>query len=146
MYEVFDHTADVGIRVRAASLDGLFADAARGLFAVMVENFEAVEPVEEATFELEADDVEELLHDWLAELLYTFAARRLAFAEFDVRIEESERRGQVAHPERLAAIARGEPLDLRRHRLDVEVKAVTWHGLKVERQPDGWIAEVIIDI
>ena len=47
MYEIFEHTADMGIRVRAESLDELFADAARGLFSVMVENFDAVRAVEE---------------------------------------------------------------------------------------------------
>ena len=37
-------------------------------------------------------------------------------------------------------------MDAVRHQLDVEIKAVTWHGLKVERTSDGWLAEVIVDI
>lgn len=136
MYELFEHTADVGIRVRAKSLDELFADAGRGLFSLMVENLEAVQPVEELTFHMHGEDVEELLHDWLAELLFTFHVRRVVLAEFHVRIDLPE----------LTATARGEPIDLGRHRLDAEVKAVTWHGLTVERRPDGWLAEVIVDI
>ena len=33
-----------------------------------------------------------------------------------------------------------------RHELDMEIKAITYHGLKVERDGDGWLAEVIVDI
>jgi SHS2 domain-containing protein len=136
MYEIFEHTADVGIRARAGSLEELFADAARGLFSVMVEDLATVRTLEEVALQVSGDDVEELFHDWLAELLFTFCVRRLVLADFDVRFGLSE----------LTATARGEPIDPSRHRLDVEVKAITWCGLKVQRQPDGWLAEVVVDI
>jgi SHS2 domain-containing protein len=136
MYEIFEHTADIGIRARADSLDQLFADAARGLFAVMVENPESVRPIDEVAFQLRGADVEELLHDWLAELLFTFHARRVVLTEFHVQLNQSE----------LTATARGEPIDPTRHQIDAEVKAVTWCGLKVEHHPNGWLAEVIVDI
>jgi SHS2 domain-containing protein len=136
MYEFFEHTADVGLRARAADLDTLFADAAVALFAVMVTNLEAVQPVEELSFSLEEDRLDNLLHDWLAELLYTFHSRRIVLKEFQVRLGE----------ERLTAVARGQPIDLARHQLDAEVKAITYHGLKVEREASGWLAEVIVDI
>ncbi|MGO9111453.1 MAG: archease [Thermoguttaceae bacterium] len=136
MYETFDHTADVGLRIRAADLDTLFADAARAMFSVMAGNLDAVRPTEEVSITLEADDPDALLRDWLGELLYTFHVRKLVFSEFSVSICE---RG-------LQGTARGEPMDAARHELDVEIKAVTWHGLKVERTSDGWLAEVIVDI
>jgi len=136
MYEIFEHTADLGIRVCAGSADELFADAARGLFAVMVGNVAAVRMVEDVTFQLDGDNVEELLHDWLSELLYTFYTRRLVLAEFRVKLS----------PTGLSATARGEPLDPRRHEIGGEVKAITWHGLKVEQHADQWQAEVIVDV
>jgi SHS2 domain-containing protein len=136
MYEIFEHTADLGIRVRADSLDELLADAARGLFSVMVANLDTVQTIEEVTFQLDGDNLEELLHDWLAELLYTFHARRLVLADFHVQVG----------PTGLTATARGEPIDPRRHEIDDEVKAITWHALKVERSADGWMAEVIVDV
>jgi SHS2 domain-containing protein len=138
MYEFFEHTADIGLRARAAELDTLFADAAAALFAVMVTNFDAVRPVQQLSFELEEDCLDDLLHDWLAELLYTFHTRRVLLKEFQVRLSGDDTR--------LTAVARGEPVDLARHQLDVEVKAITYHGLKVERQSSGWLAEVIVDI
>ncbi len=136
MYETFEHTADIGIRVRAADLDGLFADAARGLFSVMVTNLDAVRRVEKVAFSISGDRRDDLLFDWLAELLYTFATRRLVFSDFEVRVESGG----------LAATARGEPIDRTRHQLDVEVKAVTYHGFKVQQDAGGWLAEVIVDI
>ncbi len=46
----------------------------------------------------------------------------------------------------LTGVAWGEPLDHTRHELAHEVKAITYHGLRVERTADGWLAEVIVDI
>ena len=126
----------MGIRARAGNLNELFADAARGLFSVIVGNPESVRPVQEVPFRVDGDRHEDLLFDWLDELLYAFAARRLVFCDFDVRLEAGG----------LNATARGEPIDLQRHHLDVEVKAITYHGLKVQQEGDGWLAEVIVDI
>jgi SHS2 domain-containing protein len=122
--------------MRAADLDTLFADAARAMFSVMAGDLEAVQPKEEIRIALAADDLDALLRDWLGELLYTFHVRKLVFSDFTVSVSE---RG-------LQGTARGEPMDAVRHQLDVEIKAVTWHGLKVERTSEGWLAEVIVDI
>jgi SHS2 domain-containing protein len=136
MFEIFEHTADVGIRVRAATLEELFADAAKGLFSIIVANPEAVRPLQEITFTIAGDQHDELLIDWLDELLYTFDTKRLLFREFGVQ----------PTTEGISASARGEPIDRARHDLHMEVKAITYHGLKVDRDGDGWLAEVIVDI
>jgi SHS2 domain-containing protein len=136
MYEIFEHTADVGIRVRAEGLEELFVDAARGLFSIMVANVEGVRAVEEVTFQLRAANIEELLHDWLAELLYSFHARRLVLSDFNVCVTDTL----------LSARSLGESIDPIRHEIGDEVKAITWHALKVEQTGDGWLAEVIVDV
>jgi SHS2 domain-containing protein len=136
MYETFDHTADVGLRVRAADLDRLFAEAAKALFSLIVVNLDAVRPVEQAEIQLQGDRPDDLLFDWLAELLYLLDSRRMVFGQFDVHVEEHG----------LTATAKGEPIDRKRHELEREVKAITYHGLKVERTAEGWLAEVIVDI
>ena len=136
MYEIFDHTADLGLRIRSAELDGLFEEAARALFSAIVANFDEVRPGQEVTFEIEGDQLDELLRDWLAELLYTFHADRLLLSEFEVNIDGT----------RLSAVARGEPIDPHRHEIDAEIKAVTYHGLKVQPDAGGWLAEMILDI
>lgn len=136
MFEIFEHTADVGIRVRAATLEELFVDAAKWLFSIIVANPEAVRPLQEITFTIAGDQHDELLIDWLDELLYTFDTKRLLFREFNVQYRR----------EGLAASVRGESIDRSRHELHMEVKAITYHGLKVQRDGDGWLAEVIVDI
>jgi SHS2 domain-containing protein len=141
MYEIFEHTADYGIRARAESPEDLLADAARGLFSLMVANLDAVRAVEQVEFRIEGDQFDDLLHDWLTELLYTFAVRHLALSDFHVQVE-----GELPATLRLVATARGEPIDPTRHEIDLEVKAITWHGLKVERQGGEWLAEVIVDV
>ena len=135
-YEIFDHTADLGLRIRAASLHGLLEEAGIALFCAIVENFDVIEPKQRVTLELPGDEHDELLRDWLAELLYIFHVERLVFCQFRVSVNEKG----------LRATAWGEPLDLTRHHLDMELKAVTYHGLKVEHHDNGWLAEVIVDL
>jgi SHS2 domain-containing protein len=139
MFEVFEHTADLGIRVRASSLNELFVDAGRGLIAQLA-NLAAVRPVTVKTITLTSDSLEYLLFDWLSELIYTFEESRLLLGEFEVLVTE------VAGVFQLTANCRGEVADVARHELDHEVKAITYHGLFVRQSTDGWEAEVIIDI
>jgi SHS2 domain-containing protein len=136
MYETFEHTADLGLRVRADNLEQLFADAAKGLFSVLAANLDAVRSIQEKTYRIGGHETDYLLLDWLTELLYTFETEHLLLAEFDVRVDG----------EGLQATCRGEPIDRQRHELDHEIKAITYHGLKVEQRADGWLAEVIVDI
>jgi SHS2 domain-containing protein len=136
LYEIFEHTADLGLRVRAASLEGLLTEAARGLFAMVVEDPSAVQPAVFRDFQISGSDPTYLFFDWLNELLYVCDTERLAFSQFDVRLTGDG----------LAATARGEPLDPARHCLTHEIKAITYHELKVEQTDDGWLAEVIVDI
>ncbi len=135
-YETFEHTADLGLRVRAPDADTLFVDAARGLFSMIVANLESTRVTEAVHFELTAVGLDLLLFDWLNELLFAYESRRMLFSRFEVRIADN----------RLSAVAHGEPVDASRHALEHEVKAITYHGLKVERVGEGWLAEVIVDI
>ena len=136
MYEVFEHTADLGLRIRADTLEQLLADAGRGLFSLIVTNLNDVRSVSERSYRIQREEDDYLLFDWLNELLYTFESERLLLCEFRVRLEQST----------LEAYCRGEPMDLDRHQMDHEVKAITYHGLKVEQTEGHWLAEVIVDI
>lgn len=136
MFEVFEHTADLGLRIRAADRTELFVEAARALFSVLVANLDSVRGVEQRTYELQGDEDDYLLFDWLNELLYTYDTERLLLAQFDVELGDGC----------LRAVCSGEPIDRVRHELEHEIKAITYHGLRVERDGDGWLAEVIVDI
>lgn len=135
MYETFEHTADLGLRIRAADLDGLFAEAAQALFATIVDDLDGVQPKQQLDIRLPADERSYLLFDWLNELLYRWDTQHLLFSRFEVHVNDG-----------LTGTAWGEPVDRDRHALGHEVKAITYHGLKVEQTADGWLAELIVDI
>ncbi len=136
MHETFEHTADLGLRVRAADLDTLFAEAGECLFSALVDDPATIRPLQSAEVRVVGDDREYLLFDWLRELLYRFDAQHMLFCRFDVKVG----------PDGLQATVWGEPIDRERHELGHEVKAITYHGLTVEQTPEGWLAEVIVDI
>jgi SHS2 domain-containing protein len=136
MYEFFEHTADLGLRIRAQDLDSLFAEAGVGLFSAIVDDLKAVRPQQRVDLQISGDDREFLLFDWLKELLYRFDAEHLLFSQFEVHSRDDG----------LSGAAWGERLDRTRHELAHEVKAITYHGLRVEQMADGWMAEVIVDI
>ena len=137
MYEHFEHTADLGLRVRTADLNTLFAEAAESLFAAVVEDLHPVEPRKPVTVRVSSTDLAYLLFDWLRELLYRFEVHHQVFRRFEVKVG----------PDGLEGTAWGEPYDPGRHPLSHEVKAITYHGLRVEQTADGgWLAEVIVDI
>src|SRR4051812_36662306 len=136
MYEFFEHTADLGIRVRAADVNRLLADAAAGLFAAVVDGLETIRLTQSIQVVIDGTDLDYLLFDWLRELLFRLDADHLLFGRFEVTVSDSG----------LKATAWGEPMDPARHVLSHEVKAITYHGLGVERDGDDWIAEFIVDI
>jgi SHS2 domain-containing protein len=136
--EVFDHTADVGLRVRASTIDDLFRTSAEGLFDYIVANREAVRVERVDSLTLHAESTADLLADWLAELIFRSETDHRLYTRFDVRVA----------PDGLSLEAEvgGEPIDRDRHVLDHEVKAVTRHGLSLEEQGGAWVAEMILDI
>jgi SHS2 domain-containing protein len=138
MYEVFDHTADIGLRIQAATLEELFVDSARGLFALIVNNPDDVRPKESVEVSLAGnkDELDYLFFDWLNELLFLFDSRQLLLSEFAVRLSDAG----------VQATVHGERFDPARHRLEHELKAITYHGLKVEQIGEQWTAEVVLDI
>ena len=138
MYETFDHTADIGLRVEAETLEELFVEAARGLTSLLVENSDDVRGTVEESFSLTGREIDYLLFDWLNELLFRFETRQMLFREFSVSVRVSDAG--------LEATLRGELCDRSRHRLAHEVKAITYHGLCVEQTEKGWRAEMILDI
>lgn len=136
MYELFEHTADLGLRVRAPDLNTLFAEAAACLFTAVVEDVAAIEPRTAVTVELAGTDREFLLFDWLRELLRRCEEEHFLCGRFEVQVRDDG----------LTGTAWGEPFDAARHVLDHEVKAITYHELKVVEDAGGWLAEVIVDI
>ncbi|MHB0976940.1 MAG: archease [Candidatus Aquicultorales bacterium] len=135
-YEPINHTADVGLKATGATLDEAFENAATGMFSLITE-IDEVSSQAAIEVRVEAEDRETLLVEWLNELLYLFEVDHWIFKHFKVEETDGEHY--------LRAKAYGEELDLGRHQIKLQIKAVTYHMLKVEHD-DRWTAQVIFDV
>jgi SHS2 domain-containing protein len=125
----------VGIVAHGRDLPSLFANAALGMFALMVD-LEGVQERQERRIEVAARDLEGLMVRWLTELLYHLDAHEMLFSRFEVLTVDDTH---------LEARAFGEPIDRERHNLHFGVKAVTRHMLEVARE-NGYRATILFDI
>jgi SHS2 domain-containing protein len=134
-YEYLDHAADLGIRVRAPTLEQLFQSAGNALMNWIGPAPCAAE--QEREIALSCEDLEDLMVRWLQELLYLFHQRHQYFS--------GTGRLEVTGTE-LQATLRLKPWDQATGETYQEVKAVTYHKLCISREPGGWVATVVVDI
>jgi SHS2 domain-containing protein len=135
-FEPFEHTADIGLRAYGHSLKEAFENAARGMFSIMVD-LASIGSKEKLEVRAEANDIESLLVAWLNELLFIFDSRNMLFKDF--AIDDWD---ETSH---LRGWAYGEPVDPERHFFEAEIKACTYHKLKVSRNRI-WTCQVIFDV
>ncbi len=135
-FEVLEHTADVGLKAYGNTLKEVFENAAVGMFS-LITDIENVKPTLSEDIHVEAEDRESLLVEWLNELIYRFEVKYRIYKRFEIIEWDGEYH--------LHAKAYGEPLDLGRHQLMTQIKACSYHMLKIERN-DLWSAQVIFDI
>lgn len=135
-WEHFPHGADMGVRGYGPTKAEAFAQAALALTAVVADPA-TIEPRETVAIRCEAPDEELLLAEWLNSLIFEMATRRMLFSRFAVEFDGTYLNGE----------ARGEPVDVTRHRPAVEVKGATYTALKVMHDADGeWMAQTVVDV
>jgi SHS2 domain-containing protein len=135
-YEILPHTADVRIRVTASGLESLFAEAARAMAAIMAPGCIPEGPVtREVT--VDAEDPVGLLHDFLSELLYLFDAEGLLLCDCQVTLWENRH---------LTATCRGEAFSREKHLGGSEIKGVSYSGLRIYKEREDDVLEIIFDV
>lgn len=135
-FEVIDHTADVGIIAYGADVRELFSNAALALFTLITEP-ESVEEKLHLDLTVSSEDRDGLLVEWLNELIYLADVEHVLFSRFDI--------ASLTHNQ-LKAVCYGDNFDPKKHKIKVGVKAATYHMLKVDRNGDGYRAQIIFDI
>jgi len=128
--------ADFEFEARAESVEELFAVCGKAVFEAMTD-LSKIELKETIKFEVEGASLEDLLFAFLAELIYLKDVKKIFFREFNVEIEGSYK---------LKCAAKGESIDRGKHDLRTDVKAVTYHKLKVAKNDCGFNAHVILDL
>jgi len=135
-YAFFDHTADIGIRARGATLAEVFIAAAQGLTELIAED-SRLEPRQTRLIQLVADSAESLLLAWLKELLFWFSSEKFLPARYELdAVTPTTLRGRIA----------GERFDPARHTAGTEVKGITRHRFFVTHTDAGWQAQIIFDV
>ncbi|MBR9678663.1 MAG: archease [Nanoarchaeota archaeon] len=135
MYEQFEHKADVGVRGLGRTVEKSFEECARAMYAVMTD-LSSVKPVKIFNVECGAENVEELLVEWLNSLITLTDTHNYFFSEFKVKIENNKLNGSV----------KGEKINPKKHELLTEVKAATYSQLKVFKKGKNWIAQTVVDV
>lgn len=133
-------TADVAFEAWGETLEELFISSAAALLHTMAAAPEQVAREQELTIRFEHQELDLLLWSFLQELIFYKDARRLLLHADRVRIEEWE------EGFRLEAALSGEQIDAGRHRLLVDVKAVTLHRFQVMFVDNIWKAVVVLDV
>ncbi len=135
-YDYFDVEADVGIHAWGTSLAEAFAEATRGMFALVVD-LSRVEPIETREVRAQGASLEQLLVNWLNECLYVHEIEGFVMRHVDIdRCETS-----LVH-----GVLHGEEFDRERHRPGTIVKAATLHDVSVIEEHGRWDVRVVVDV
>ncbi|MBU0496998.1 MAG: archease [Candidatus Thermoplasmatota archaeon] len=133
-YEFIDHTADVVVKAYGKDIAEAYGHAAKAMFDLMTDSSK-IAAVGEYKIELTAPDREQLLVDWLSELLFLHDVHNVVFGRFKVVLKDNQ----------LSAIVYGEEFSTQKHRIGIEIKAVTYHMLEVH-MTDPVYVQVLFDI
>jgi SHS2 domain-containing protein len=137
-WEHFDHGADIGMRGFGPTPAAAFEQIALAVTAIVTDP-QILEVLDECvTIELEGDELDELLFDWIDALVFEMNTRAVLFARFEIELELEARR--------MRARMWGAPLDRLRHEPAVEVKGPTYTELRVIPEQDGWLAQCVVDV
>ncbi len=134
-YDIIEHTADIGIHATGEDLSEAFQEAAKGMSSIMTD-IERVNKTEIFKIELESKEWDELLVDFLSELIYLHEVEDVLFSDFDVNLNSNEIK-------KLHATVKGEKIDMDKHKFFTEIKAVSYHAILAD--PVGEV-KVIFDV
>ncbi len=135
-YKFFDHTSDLGIELVGKDLSSLFQNAAISLTDLIINNF-TPNPVLTRIIEVKSENIELLLREWLAELLYVFQTE--FFLSTEIKIVDF-------HDERLKAELSGGVVDFDKFSVQREIKSVTYHQLSIKNTNNRYIARFVLDV
>ncbi|MCL4538153.1 MAG: archease [Bacteroidetes bacterium] len=134
-WRLLEHTADIRMEVRGTSKEEFFLNAARGFTSLLVPEAGGL-PDTDIELNLKADNIEELLVDWLRELLFRHETKGFILISADIaEVSATSLRANLAGRTRASE---EEP--------EIEIKAVTYHGLSVQKNDAGYVVTIVFDI
>jgi len=134
-FDIVEHTSDIGIIAYGTDIGRAFINAARALFSIITDPA-GIWETDYRDIEVTAEDREDLLVEWLNELIYLFDAEQMLFSKFVITYLTDTQ---------MVARCYGEKIDTARHALKTGVKAATYHMLKIEKD-DVFRVQVLFDV
>ena len=135
-YRLIDHTADFGIQVFGADAKELFSNAALAMFDLITE-VGSLKELNSMDIKISGEDWPDLMINWLRELLFLWNGKELLVKKADIT---------TLSENNLSAKVYFDSYDPDRHLINIEVKAVTYHQIRVESGTSGWEARIIFDV
>ena len=134
-FELLDiATADMAFAAYGSDLNELFSNAAKAITSVMFDGKIGQKIVRKLELEEKEDIV--LLQKWLSEIVYLHESEKLLFSRFDVKTDGRK----------LKAAIYGEKYDKKKHKFIIDVKAVTYHKMSIDKTKDGYKCTVVVDV
>ncbi|MBN1169678.1 archease [Candidatus Micrarchaeota archaeon] len=127
--------ADVSFQADGETLEELFESCGKALTNSMVTRLESIDAEKEIKLEIESDNTEKLLYEFLDDLIFYKDAELMLFRKYEIKIDGNK----------LTATLGGEKINPQKHELIIDVKAVSWHMFRVEKK-EKWEAFVILDV
>jgi protein archease len=135
-YRITTRQSELAVKVTGGSQADLFANSAFALFDVM-SDVEKIEIKERMPLEVEGTDRDDLLVNWMRELLYLYQRSGFLLKEFDIReVKDTSVKAEVC----------GEKVDPDRHEIKQEIAAVAYHQSRMTKTGNQWIAQLIFEV
>ncbi len=131
-FEEIQHTADWAIRVFAPSPEALFECCAQGMYSLLKVNLPMDAPTRIKKIQLNGVDMESLLVSFLSELLFFYETEKIVFTNMDLQIHNNQLEAS------LDGVIFASTLE--------EIKAVTYHQMKIKQNPQGLSVTVVFDV
>jgi len=135
-YELIDHTADIGIHVTGGNIKDLFETAARAMYEQIVD-MDQLKGSHTRKFQVSGIDRADLLINFLRELLSAWTIDNLLVKQIYINEIDNNH---------LTADITCDTYIPKTHEILMDIKAVTYHGISVDRTDDGWQATIIFDV
>ena len=136
-YRITKHQSELAVKVVGASQADLFANSAYTLFDVMVADLDKVDCKEHIPLEVEGTDRDDLMVNWMRELLYLYQGSGYLLKDFQIReVKDTIVKAEVA----------GEKIDPDRHEIKQEIAAVAFHKSRMDKTGNQWTAQVIFEV
>jgi len=119
------------------TLEEMLISCAEACFSATTD-LSGVDAIDEFSIVVEGEDLNELLFNFLAELIYLKDTERIFLSKFELKLSDNN--------STLKAVARGEKIDYDKHEIKTDVKAVTYHKLEVKQTDSGFTVRVMLDL